>query len=523
MARRSLISLLVTIICLGVGFRLFKLDGKLYWHDEVYTSMRAAGFTRSEIDQELFQNRLVLAPDLQKYQHPKPSSAIADTINSLAIEDPQHPPLYFVMARFWMQHFGSSLVASRSLPALLSLLALPFMYGLALELFTSHFIAVIATAFLAISPFDVLFAQTARQYSLLTVTVIASSLYLLKAVRSPPNQQKCHNWLFYILASTLGLYTHPFFALTLIGQISFVGLYWWRTRRLAILMQFAGTLTTIFILYLPWINILFTNRARALSTTDWARVAVGWVYLLKLWVLSFTSLFFDLDFGFDNIWTYLFRLPFVLLIGWSIYTLCLYGRWSTKWFILTAIIVPFLCLALPDLIIGGKRSATSRYLISCFPAVQLTVAYWFGRYPRSLSRFAIGKQIFWQTSLALLLAASIMSCTVSAFSRTWWSKDLSYFNTEVANLINSITNPLVISDIGDDYTNTGDLISLSYLLHNDVKLLLLSQTPQLDLLKNFPSPFVFRPSQRLRHHLEPQYGQLQLIFPAGQIWQLQRS
>ncbi|MGB7709146.1 MAG: hypothetical protein WBL95_06335 [Microcoleus sp.] len=97
--------------------------------NEAYTSIRAAGFTRQEIDDELFQNLIFPAPELPKYQRIKPGSTAADTIHALALEDPQHPPLYFLMARFWMQKFGSSLTATRSLPALLSLLSLPLMYA----------------------------------------------------------------------------------------------------------------------------------------------------------------------------------------------------------------------------------------------------------------------------------------------------------------------------------------------------------------------------------------------------------
>lgn len=212
---------IIVLLVLGVFFRFFNLEGKLYWHDEVYTTMRAAGFTRQEIDAELFQNRIFAAPELQKYQRLKPGSTPADTIRSLALEDPQHPPLFFLMARFWMQAFGSSLTASRTLPAILSLLALPLMYGLALELFASRMVAVLATALLALSPFDILFAQTARQYGLLTVMVIGSSFLLLRALRLKTWQ----NWGLYALATLIGLYTHPFFGLTLIAQAVYVLLW----------------------------------------------------------------------------------------------------------------------------------------------------------------------------------------------------------------------------------------------------------------------------------------------------------
>ena len=521
---RWLMSLLAIGILLGIGFRFFDLDHKLYWHDEAYTSIRAAGFTRQEIDDKLFQNRIVAAPELQKYQRIKPGSTEADTIRSLALEDPQHPPLYFLMARWWMQQFGSSLTASRSLPAILSLLSLPLMYALAQELFASNLAALLATAFFALSPFDILFAQTARQYSLLTATVIGSSWLLLRAVRL----RALPNWACYSLAIALGLYTHPFFSLTLIGHGVFIIAYWLFVKKTKLRghvtnSQFFLAVTAALILYIPWIYVLATNLGRASATTDWTRVSPGLLYLVKFWTLSFTALFFDFDFGFDNIWTYLLRLPFLLLIATAIYKICRRTSSSTWLFVLTSIFVPFLLLALPDIILGGKRSAVSRYLISCFPGVQLAVAY-------LLASNVKNQQRFWQVILALVFTASVASSTVSAFSDTWWSKDLSYFNAEVAKIINkeaianrSIKDTIVISDRGNDFTNMGDLLSLSYLLDKDVRLMLLSQSPDMEMLNKYSAPLVLGPSEKLRSALKQNQRRLEPILEYARLFRARRA
>ena len=521
---RWLLSLLAIAILLGIGFRFFELDRKLYWHDEAYTSLRAAGFTRQEIDDELFQNRIVPAPELQKYQRIKPGSTAADTINSLALEDPQHPPLYFLMSRVWMQEFGSSLTASRTLPALLSLLSLPLIYALAQELFASNLTSLLATALLALSPFDILFAQTARQYSLLTTIVIGSSWLLLRAVRL----QSWSNWVLYALSIALGFYTHPFFSLTLIGHGIFVICYCLfvtpkKLRGHVINSQFFLAVTAALILYIPWIYVLGTNLQRASATTDWTRVSPGWIYLVKLWILSFTALFFDLDFGFDNIFTYLARVPFLILIAAAIYQIFHRASRSTWLFISTSIFVPFLILALPDLIIGGKRSAVSRYLISCFPGVQLAVAYLLA------NSVTVGRR-FWQFTIAAVFTASIVSCVVSSFSDTWWSKDLSYFNAEVARKINqeaianrSIKDTIVISDRGNDFTNMGDLLSLSYLLDKDVRLMLLSQSPDIEMLNRYSAPLVFRPSEKLRSAFKRNQRRLEPVMEYAKLFRVRRT
>jgi uncharacterized membrane protein len=133
--------------------------------------------------------------------------------------------------------------------------------------------------------------------------------------------------------------------------------------------------------------VLATNLQRASATTDWTRGSPGLLYLVKFWILTFTALFFGLDFGLDSIWSYLARLQFLLLIIAAIYKKCKPKISSTWLFVLRAIFVPFLMLALPDLIIGGKGYAVSLSLISCFPGVQLAVAYLLANSVKNRQRF----------------------------------------------------------------------------------------------------------------------------------------
>ncbi|MBD2021937.1 glycosyl transferase family 39, partial [Leptolyngbya sp. FACHB-36] len=292
------------------------------------------------------------------------------------------------------------------------------------------------------------------------------------------------------------------------------------------LQRFTGfglALLGAIVLYAPWLVVLVNNADRATATTDWTRYAPGLDYLIKLWTLSFTSLFLDLDFGFNNPVTYLLRVPIVLLIGAALYTLCRRSERSVWVCVLTSILVPFLVLALPDLLLGGKRSAVSRYLISCYPGVQLAIAAFFSVKLAEKETSPQSAAPLWRGTLALLLTASVVSCTVSALSFTWWNKDLSYFNAETARRINAVPSAIVVSDIGNDFTNTGDLISLSYLLKPDVRLLLLKeaawvQTTEFSEQIKGSTPIVFRPSQRLRESLKP--NALTPFLPEAHVWRL---
>jgi hypothetical protein len=155
--------------------------------------------------------------------------------------------------------------------------------------------------------------------------------------------------------------------------------------------------------------------------------------------------------------------------------------------------------------------------------VQLAVAYLLASNLKNRLRFG-------RVVLAAVFTASIASCTVSAFADTWWSKDLSYFNARVARTINqeaianrSIKDTIVISDRGNDFTNMGDLLSLSYLLDKDVRLMLLTQSPESEMLKKYSAPLVFRPSENLRSALKQNQRRLEPILEYAKLFRVRRT
>jgi uncharacterized membrane protein len=116
---------------------------------------------------------------------------------------------------------------------------------------------------------------------------------------------------------------------------------------------------------------------------------------------------------------------------------------------------------------------------------------------------------------------------INAYADTSWTKDLSYHNAAIARIVNAAPKPLIISDIGDDYTNTGDLLSLSYILDPKVQLLFLSKPiePQVILQQvnsnQFDGMFVFRPSFDILTTLHQVALPHENIFPPGKLWQVQ--
>jgi uncharacterized membrane protein len=513
------IALLILAIALGICFRFTNLENKIYWHDEAYTTIRTTGYRADFVFGEIFSNHFISPEELGKFQQLKPNSTAFNTLESLAIEDPQHPPLYFLLSRYWEKLFGFNIVSSRIPPILLSLLGLPIIYLLSLELFPSRFTALLATTFLALSPVDILLAQIARQYSLLTLLTLLGQLFLLKAIRSP----SLKNWLLYSLITALGLYTHLFFILNIVSQGIFILVYsWFYQKRIKELVLFTLSSVVSIILYLPWLLVFFRNSERAFTSTSWSKVTfIDWGFFTKVWMLTFTCPFTDSDFGFDNLATYSFRSLFFLITLIAFFTLYRKADRITFWFLLISSVGPFLLLAIPDIILQTSRSTVTRYLIAGFPTLYLAVAFLFSE------KLFRGRNL-WKVILALWMTANLISNYYNARSDTTWAKPPSFWNGSIARNINTDAPALVISDRGDSWTNLGDLLAINYHLRRDVRYFLTANPPDVEKLRKVVNEsektiFLFRPSSELLSAFLELDIALDRFPPDYQLWKVVRS
>ena len=530
---RSFLFFTTILLLLGIFFRLVNLDKKVYWIDEVHTSVRVSGYTRTEFVDQLYNKKLINIEDLQKYQRLAPDRGLIDTIKALAA-NAEHSPLYYVIARFWMQLFGNNNIGvqslaplqTRSLSALISLLVFPCIYWLCLELFQSPLIAWIAIALMAVSPFHVLYAQEAREYSLWTVTILLSSASLLWAMRSK-EANRVFTWGIYAVTVALGFYSHLLFGLVALGHGIYVFVTEIRFSKMLtayLLASLAGILA-----FLPWL-LVFINDSDGIG--GWVAKKIPLLTLVKRWPINLSSIFFDvqifsnnllfdLESGADNL-QFSYTFPFIcliaailILISYSTYFLYRQTPQKTWLFIFTLIAVPVLALLLPDLISGGQRSSTGRFLIPCYLGIQLAVAYLLATKITSLS-IKCWQQRLWQLVTIALVSCGIISCAISSQADTWWNKYTSYYNPQIAHIINQTTNPLVISGA----EKASRLTSLSYILEPQVQFLLVSSQNVPKIPECFSDVFLFRPSRELQSELEKQKYKLQIVHHLGHLWRL---
>jgi uncharacterized membrane protein len=517
---------LAIVLGLGVFFRFINLERKVYWIDEVHTSLRVSGYKKTEFVEQAPVDRILKIEDLQKFQRLSPEKDWSDTFNALAA-NAEHTPLYYVLARLGMQWFGSSVIVTRGLAALISLLVFPCIYWLCLELFKSPLVGWMAMALVAVSPIYVLYAQEAREYSLWTVSILLSSGSLLRAIRLNTK----FSWGIYAVTVALGLYSQMLSALVFVGH----GIYVFIIKVFRLSKVFTAYLFASlagFITLAPWIILYFINAS---TVGEWTSQKLSYFILFQRWLINLSSVFFDVQiaysdqlfdveegndvvqFSYNDLLIYMIPLLIILLI-YSIYFLCKKTKNSVWLFIMILIFMPAITLALPDIISGGQRSTIGRYLIPCYLGIQIAVSYLITTQITSIS-VKHWQQKFWRLVMTALFSAGIISCVVSSQAETWWNKYSSYYNPQVAQIINQATHPLVISS----QKRVSRITSLSYELEPKVRVLLVDGTEIPNVGNGFSDIFLFRPSGELQIKLEKEYKyKLQVVHKLGSLWRLQK-
>ena len=383
--------LVVVLLILGLFFRFANIDKKFYWYDEVFTSLRISGYTQIEVLHEISSGQLVAAKDLMKYQRLNQTKNWGDTVKSLAIEEPQLPPLYFLAVKYWAKLFGDSPAATRSFSVWMSLLAFPGLYWLCRELFASPEVAWIVVGLLAVSPLQVLYAQEARPYSLWPVLILLSCASLLRAMRL----QTKISWSIYAVANILGIYTHLFSLLVAFGHgIYLVGSQGFTLNKKVVSYLIASAVSLL--TFLPWMGILMVNKRAVGGATNWSALEINRLSLVNNWARNIGRVFWDFGLTSNARSIYLIALAaatliLVAIVGYAVYFLCSETSKQVWLFVLTVMAVTALAVVLPDVILGGIRSTKARYLFPTYLGMQIAVAYLLATKIRRLCQAGNGK------------------------------------------------------------------------------------------------------------------------------------
>ncbi len=143
-SRRRTLAVLAAITLAGGLLRVYEINRNGFWLDEAFSVWMAA--------------------------HPVPA------LFEWLIRIDQHPPLYYTFLHFWLQ-VGDDAGYVRMLSALFGTLTIPVLFLIAARIAGLR-AGLIVAVILALSPFQVRFAQEARMYALLMLNVSLATLAL---------------------------------------------------------------------------------------------------------------------------------------------------------------------------------------------------------------------------------------------------------------------------------------------------------------------------------------------------------
>lgn len=237
MKDKSTLILILIIILLGGILRVTKLDYQSLWNDELSSLTR--------VDE----------------------SSLREVIE--ASKEDVHPALYYSLLYLWQSAFGNSSFSVRLLSVIFGTLSILAIFFLGKTLYSERE-ALISAFILSISYFGIYYSQEVRSYSLLLLLSICSYLFFIKIQPHPPQphhppphpshpplsgNRRSLYYIFYILCTTLLIYTHYFGILVLVSQFVLI-LSAWRQKKDKDYFKILFSQVGITLLYLPQIAIM---------------------------------------------------------------------------------------------------------------------------------------------------------------------------------------------------------------------------------------------------------------------------
>jgi uncharacterized membrane protein len=482
----------VALIC-GIFFRLWGLDHKLYTNDEATTSVHVSGHTIADYNSALAAGKITTAGAALHYQLIDSSRSMSSVVAALALEDPQHPPVFYVLARFWEEAMGSTITARRALPALFGVLVLPAAFVFGCELIGRRF-GLLLASLVAVSPFHILYSQQVREYSLWTFFAFASSAALLHALRAPRQNGAARvdigAWTIFALLTASGMYTYTGYLLILLAQVIYVVVAYRREIRERVL-PFAIAACVALAVFAPWLSAMMAHGG-AVTKNGYLAAPLPLQAIVLKWFFNVGAVFFDLDY----IWhpSAVIVLGLLLLAGFGLVSVMrerpLAGGYLFAIGFLTAA-----AFILRDILDHQSTSTAIRYLIPAWIALEGVVSYgvWKLYVDERFSRKVVALSIF-----AVLLLCGVGSAAVSATRQSWWGDDSVAPIGPMARTIDAAQSPVTVVFRNDlsDFNFAPMLLSYEIPANTRFELLTGNQLP--DFRTTNGDTFLLDPSAELR-------------------------
>ena len=230
--------LLLAILLVGTFLRVYGLGEQSYWLDEIITL---------HVAQESLDS-IITGP---------------------------RPPLYLVLAHFWIGNFGYSEDVTRLLSIIFGVSSIVLIYIVGKSLFNRE-VGVLSAFFMSVSQYQIYYSQELRYYSLFLFMTLISFFFYIHVLKT-----KRHIYaVFYVLSSILLYYSHDYGIFILAAQNLYFVLNI-KSLRLIITTWFLSQ-TIILFAILPGLISVFNLKVIGLGGLEWLESPRIWTPFITL-------------------------------------------------------------------------------------------------------------------------------------------------------------------------------------------------------------------------------------------------
>ncbi len=509
-------SVLILLIFLGCALRFSRLGFADYWENEANGAQVLSGIDANQMRDELANKTVTFGSLFERYQSRNPTATLDSMMKVLITSHSGHAPGYYTLLFFWTGWFDSHRATTRQLSALLSLLQLPALFFLVLELFGSPLLAFLSVCIFALSPFQLLYAQEVSEYSLFAACACLVNLCLLRALR----KHGIFDWLIYMVATTASLIVSVNTAYLLLAhglivlveerpQLKSGSVIFSRS-----LLLWIAAITLAAAIISPYIYIVVQHMIAMGSTgLEFLSTKTTATNLLSGWADVLISPFYALG----SVKTLIpLKLLLAILSMAAIFFTALVGQGRSRTLLLSTAIVPFLCLFIPDVGLGGFRSTLPKYIMSVPISLTIMIAFMFFK-PLESKRTKALWRLFTGGALTALLLLEI-GCCIKILSERQHAYMSEGFDT-IADIISADKKCLVLSQEQPSLMNIHQLLCLSHIVDPAARLMWLDNPDELVLPEKTSHFYVYNAPDSLVYLLGTYGYKFQ---PQKKVWYFDR-
>jgi len=254
--------ILAALLAIGAGLRFHQITKVSQWPDEFWSSVHLATGRGTQIFD--LPTGVLIDPPPQTMLAGSPSWPHIWT----GLKNVVHPPVYFILLRWWMDLFGPGDFSTRTFSAICSLAGVVVLFDIVRRT-TGLQAALLAAALMAISPLQMNLSQETRSYPLLALCGLLACWAIVRIERQGASPKRLIALAFAMAATAL---THYFSLGALAGLICYGAIQLRAGERRKVI---AAILAAAAISLICWGPFLWQQRREFFVQQSWSLEPTG--------------------------------------------------------------------------------------------------------------------------------------------------------------------------------------------------------------------------------------------------------